>query len=138
MKRITAITLFAFASILGAGAAVAQDRGVQANVPFDFTVGNKLLPAGTYTITPASEGVIAIQNRDKHVLILSAALPDGKEAKNGGELVFDRYADQYFLREILCDAAAMNVELPATKAEKQARMQEAKVQNASQVEVAAR
>ena len=46
MKRITAIALFAAASALGAGHALAQDHAVQATMPFDFTVGNKLLPQG--------------------------------------------------------------------------------------------
>ena len=50
MKRITAIALFAIASFAVADKSFAQGPTVQATVPFDFTVGNKLLPAGTYTI----------------------------------------------------------------------------------------
>ena len=50
MKRITAIALLAIANFALAGTSFAQSKGVRANVPFDFTVGKKLLPSGTYTI----------------------------------------------------------------------------------------
>ena len=71
MKQITAVALLSIASLVTAGKALAQDRAVQATVPFDFTVGDKLLPSGTYTITSVSSGVIQIQNYDKHVTALS-------------------------------------------------------------------
>ena len=44
MKRITAIALFTIAGFVTAGSALAQNRAVRADVPFDFTVGDKLLP----------------------------------------------------------------------------------------------
>ncbi|MBV8114110.1 MAG: hypothetical protein JO300_05170, partial [Silvibacterium sp.] len=51
MKRITTTALFILAALVTAGGAVAQDRAVRATVPFDFTVGDKLLPAGNYEIS---------------------------------------------------------------------------------------
>ena len=51
MKRNFAIALLAVSTLAAAGKAVAQDLAVQATVPFEFTVGGKLLPADTYTIT---------------------------------------------------------------------------------------
>ena len=50
MQRITAIALLATADFAMAGVLFAKSNGVQANVPFDFTVGSKLLPLGTYKI----------------------------------------------------------------------------------------
>lgn len=138
MKRITAIALFTIATFVTAGRALAQDRAVQATVPFDFTVGNKLLPAGTYTIATASYDVIAIKNYDRRIAILSTATPNSKESKNGSKLVFDKYGDQYFLSEVLCPGTSMNVNLPTSKQEKRARVQEAMLPNASQVLIAAR
>jgi hypothetical protein len=138
MKRITAIALFTIATFVTAGRALAQDRAVQATVPFDFTVGDKLLPAGTYTIATASYDVIAIKNYDRRVAILSTAIPNSKESKNGSKLVFDKYGDQYFLSEVLCPGTSMNVNLPTSKQEKRVRIQQAMLPNASQVLIAAR
>jgi hypothetical protein len=140
MKRIIAIALFAVASILGAGNALAQDHQVKATVPFDFTVGNKLLPAGNYTITSVSVNQIEIRSWDQHVAMLSLTLADDKQSKNGSKLVFDKIGRQYFLTDILCPAS-MNVRLPSTDREARARRaaeEEAKIPNTSQVMVAAR
>ena len=74
MKRITAIALLAIANFAMAGTSFAQSKGVQANVPFDFTVGNKLLPAGTYTIKENQPDVIMIRNHDKPIAMLSLVI----------------------------------------------------------------
>jgi hypothetical protein len=138
MKRITAIALLAIANFAMAGTSFAQSNGVRANVPFDFTVGNDLLPAGTYTIKPQSTAVIAIQNHDKPIAVLSLVHQDGNKSTNGGKLTFHKYGDQYFLSEILCDGANMNVEIPTSKAEKRVRLQQATLHSSSQTFVAAR
>jgi hypothetical protein len=138
MKRIAAIALFTIASFVTAGKVMAQDHAVRATVPFDFTVGDKLLPSGTYTITSDSANVIMIRNRDKHVAILSLASYESNESRNGGKLVFDKYGDQYFLHEILCQSAEMNMSLPISKQEKRARVQEAMLNSNSQVFIAAK
>ena len=134
MKRIASITsiaLFALVSFVTVGSISAQDRAVKANVPFDFTVGDKLLPAGTYLISAENDNVIKIENRDKHVTMLSTTTSDGKESKTG-ELVFNKYGDQYFLHDILCSQAAMNMAVPVSKQEKRARVQEASLNSNGQ------
>jgi hypothetical protein len=135
MKRITSIALFALVSFVTIGSISAQERAVKANVPFDFTVGNKLVPAGTYTISSENSNTILIQNGERHVAIFSSAYADGKQSKTS-KLVFNKYGDQYFLSEVLCASVDMNLELPTSKAEKRARVQEASIHNASQVYVA--
>lgn len=129
MKRIITIAIFAFTGILSVGSALAQGNTVWVKVPFAFTAGDRLLPAGTYLITPLSADVIHIQARDQNISVLTTDLQDDQQSKNGNELIFARYGDRYFLREILCNSAAMNVSLPPTKSEKRARTQEALVQH---------
>lgn len=137
MKRITTIALFAIASVLGAGKALAQGHAVKVTVPFNFTVGKNLLPPGIYKILPVTDNVIEIRNQDSQVSILSQISPDSNLSKNGGELVFDKYDGQYFLREILVESAALSVNLPPTKAEQRARRQEAMLPNHIQLVLAA-
>ena len=139
MKRTTAIALLAIANFAISGTSFAQSNGVRATVPFDFTVGSKLLPSGTYTIAPLSGNstVIVIRSHDKAFAALSLVHQDDNKSPNGGKLLFHKYGGQYFLSEILCDRADMNVELPTSKREKTAQLQQATLQSGSQTVVAA-
>jgi hypothetical protein len=148
MQRITTIALFIVSSILGAGMASAQTYAVQATMPFNFTVANKVLPPGTYKIVPVTDGVVEIKSQDKQVSTLSATSPDtgadsdwlpSTQPENGGKLVFDKFGDQYFLRQVLGGAFALNalnVDLPSSKSEKRARTQEITVNNQTHALVA--
>ena len=138
MNRIKGIALLAIANFAMAGTSFAQSNGVRANVPFDFTVGNKLLPAGTYTIKEQSDHLIVIQNHDKPIAMLSLVNGDSNRSPNGGKLKFHRYGSQYFLSEILCDQASMNLQVPTSKTEKRTALQEAKLRARSETFVAAR
>ena len=139
MKRITATALLAIANLAMAGTSFAQSNGVRATVPFDFTVGSKLLPSGTYTIKPESTNpnVIVIRSHDKPIAALSLVHQDGNTSPNGGKLLFHKYGGQYFLSEILCDQADMNVEIPPSKTEERVQRQQATLNSSSQVVVAA-
>ncbi len=139
MKRITAIALIAMANFALAGTSFAQSNGVRATVPFDFTVGSKLLPSGTYTIQKGSTNpnMIVIRSHDKPIATLSLTYPDGHKSPNGGKLLFHKYGGQYFLSEILCDQAGMNFEIPPSKTEKRVQLQQATLNSSSQTVVAA-
>jgi hypothetical protein len=132
MKRITAFALFTIAGFLTAGNALAQQHSVRATVPFNFTVGGKLLPSGTYTIDSVSDGGIEISSREQHVAMLASAFATSQQSKNGNELVFQKRGSRYSLREILCESSAMNVSLPAEKWNKSSRTEEAKLHNNSE------
>jgi hypothetical protein len=138
MKRVIAMA-FCLAGLIVAGHASAQEPAVKADVPFDFTAGGKLLPSGTYVITSdiTMPNVIHIRNLQHNVTAFSGVNYSGKESKTG-KLIFERYGNQYFLKEILCSAAPMNVELPTSKQEKEIRTQEAKLRKSDQVLVASK
>ena len=133
MKRIIAIALFAASSLSAAGNLSAQEHLVKANIPFDFTVNNNVLPAGTYTISSLSPNAIQIRNVNGHAAELSLVQNDEKRSKTP-VLVFQRYGNQYFLHEILA-ANALNVTVPRSKRE-QRRQQEAKLQESNQTLIA--
>jgi hypothetical protein len=137
MKRITAFALLAIANFALAGTSYAQSNGVWAKVPFAFTVGDKVLPAGTYTIKPDSTHVIVIKNHDHPG---EAALSLVNQASNGspsgGKLLFLKYGSQYFLSEILCNPADMNLSIPPSKREKRAQREQATLERSSTTLVA--
>jgi len=139
MNRIEAIFLLTMASVAATGA-IAQQPTLKANIPFDFTVGNTLLPAGEYTITSPMREVIVLRTAGHSASVVSTE--NYAESKSGSELVFDKYGEQYFLHEVLCPkVASMNLEVAPSKAEKSARQHTiaAKLPNSGeQIIVAAR
>jgi hypothetical protein len=123
MKRVAVIALIVLAGFCTAGSLQAQSHEVRANVPFDFTVGGKHLPAGTYSFVSQANETIVVRNYDARIEVLSMTFDTDRKAANSSTLVFNKYGDQYFLHEIQCPSIALNVEIPRSKQEKQVRTQ---------------
>jgi hypothetical protein len=128
MKRITVLALLT-AALISMGSSRAHAQATAFKVPFDFTVGNKALPAGTYRVSyaSASENAILIRGKDGRSNAMTTTIADDKRSYGFGELIFAKYGNQYFLHEVLCSDLAMNVEILKSKREKQARIQEAQL-----------
>jgi hypothetical protein len=139
MNRTLAIFLITLASV-AATSAKAQEPDLKANIPFDFMVGNTLMPAGEYTITSPFQEVLELRTAGHIATVVSSE--SNVESKLGSELVFARYGDQYFLHEVLCpQVASLNLEVARSKAEKNARQHatEAQLRNSGeQTMIAAR
>jgi hypothetical protein len=138
MKKLSAIAFFAIANLAMAGNSFAQTQAVKANIPFDFTVGQRLLPAGTYVIEKVQDSVITLKNLNKPIQIMGLTLPDSSVARGDSKLIFNRYGDQYFLSKVLSEQAGMDLRIPTSKVERRAQVQEARVKSATQTYVAAR
>jgi hypothetical protein len=123
MKHITAIALFIAATVITAGKAIAQDYAVRATIPFSFSVNGKQLPAGNYTLGTdvTSPRILKISDRTQHANALAVAMQAEEQKHKVNQLVFHKYGDQYFLCEIRSEQSSLNVQLPTTKQEKQAR-----------------
>lgn len=74
---------------------------VAAKVPFEFTVGDKVLPAGEYTVKSlkSSSDIMEIRTQGEAAMRLSTAIKTNKGLKSG-KLVFHRYGQRYFLAEV--------------------------------------
>jgi hypothetical protein len=123
MKRFAIIALIAAAGACTAGSLQAQSHEVRANVPFDFAVGSKVMPAGHYSFYSEPNDTIVIRNSDQQISILSRTEDTGTLSGFASQLVFDKFGDHYFLREIRCPSIALNVDFPLSKLEKQTRTQ---------------
>ncbi|HXG66710.1 MAG TPA: hypothetical protein VNO70_16535 [Blastocatellia bacterium] len=113
---------------LAVTSAQAQHPGtVTAKIPFAFTVGEKTLPAGEYTIQfPAATGLrsrLLIRSADSSSALI--VLTNAASAKGNVEepkLVFTRYGDQHFLSQVFAPGLGAGQEVPKPKgAEKLAR-----------------
>lgn len=112
------VTLSVIVTLAVAGFA-ALHKKVTANVPFDFMVNGKTLPAGQYTIEPsaANGNTLLIRNREaQQGVIVIAQVCEVGDAKS--QLVFRRYGNQYFLAKVIGQTSAN--ELMKSKAEREA------------------
>jgi hypothetical protein len=104
MKRQIVSLLGVFGLLLVAACANAQSVNVNANVPFDFTVGKSILPAGEYSIqslASATGTVLAIRGEDSAKnMLASANTAETLNPSPNSRLVFHKYGDKYFLAQI--------------------------------------
>jgi hypothetical protein len=122
MNRIAAIALLAIATSMTAGSASAQSAVLKVDVPFNFSVSDTFLPAGSYALgfDPAHPNVLLIEDRTKSVKA-RAYVERGLIGRGTlHTLTFHRYGGKYFLSEIHLDSALEGVSLPETKLERQA------------------
>ena len=124
MKRFAAIVLFGLASLGMVNRASAEDHEARVTIPFDFSFGRMLLPAGTYTITSPNQITVVLNNGKQSAAVLRSAVAE-EDHSGVNKLVFNKYGDQYFLRVILCSTSHLNLAFPPSKAEKQAQLKRA-------------
>lgn len=91
-----------YVSLAATAGSAQSNRMLVANVPFDFQVGGKILPAGAYSvrqITTSGAGLL-IRNEEgrEAIMVLSNSAQENKSAQS--RLVFHRYGDQYFLATV--------------------------------------
>jgi hypothetical protein len=101
-----------------------QGIPIRVNIPFDFLVRGKTLPAGEYEISRLSDEpqvleISNIRNRHDHAAIETD--PVQGTVPNHGKVVFHRYGDSYFLHEIWTTGLETGRELPASHQEKMLR-----------------
>lgn len=126
MKRISALALFSLAASLAVSSAVAQGIALKAQIPFAFTVGNTSMPAGAYTVSSPSSGLVRLQGQHGEYAEITSTRSYHEPDKGHSTLVFDRLGEQYFLHRILCPTRAqMNVDIPKSKAERNAQERQA-------------
>jgi hypothetical protein len=120
MKRITAIALFVAVTFLAAGRLIAEPTSGKVNVPFNFTVNNISLPAGTYTIGSdlMHPNMLVIRDQSNQVKAIEVGMFATVLPGKTGSLIFHQYGDQYFLSEIHFGSISQGIFLPATKLEK--------------------
>lgn len=120
-KWIFAVMLIALS---GLAAAQSASPRIVAQVPFDFMVSNKTIPAGEIVLKSDNpeKSLWLVQNRDAKTGLFSlASVTDQTTDAANTVLTFHRYGNQYFLSEIKVEGTNVSYDLPETKAESEIR-----------------
>ena len=106
--------------LVGTGSAYAQgSESVQAQIPFDFKVGQATLPAGEYDMKydPAeSQSVLTVRSADGHheVFVLTEPVDAKHGMPNANKLVFEREGTRYVLSEVFTADSSVGLEVLGT------------------------
>jgi len=109
-----------------AAAQLASGSRIVAQVPFEFMVANKIVPAGTWEVRKATiDGrTLTIANADAKVGLFSgSSWTEGKQSAANYALVFNRYGDRYFLTGIKVQGSKITYRLPESRVEAELRAQ---------------
>jgi hypothetical protein len=96
------VAVFGMAAFAMAAKATTSDQLV-VKVPYEFVVGGKTLPAGTYRInrlSDSSTGELALVNVDNHAGVLLNATEWEDARADQPKLQFQQIAGEYFLSSI--------------------------------------
>ena len=139
MKLSIAIIFLCAAFAINAKAQTLGSQTIRANVPFSFTVGEKTLPAGVYTVSilnPASDRkVLQIRSEDGHVSAIIQTVGTKGTLSNSAKLIFHRYGERYFFAK--AQLAGDSTNLATTKTNAERATQRAMKRVASNTEIAA-
>jgi hypothetical protein len=119
MSKIRAALVVAFLAVAsGATALHAQDQTIrsQVKVPFAFEVGSVHFAPGTYLLSVPREHLLSVQGSSGTALAMDrreSSLSPATESK----VVFYRYGDRFFLREVWMKGNTDHLRCPESKAE---------------------
>jgi hypothetical protein len=105
MKTTITTTLGAgLLALLAAGSAFGQQR-LTADIPFEFRLADKVMPAGHYDVTLSGhniQGLLSLSclKCSAHAFAQTHYVGGGNTEAAEGTLVFSKYGDSYFLSQV--------------------------------------
>jgi len=90
-----------------------------ANIPFDFSVGNTTLKAGSYSVEQLQSGILALSSSDNEEHQFAMTFPsDSDQQSQESHLVFIRYGSEVFLKRVVISGNENSYELPESRRER--------------------
>jgi hypothetical protein len=118
MKKQYLTILFALICVLGLGlrARAQEEDTVVTKVPFDFVVGDKVLPAGTYRASRVNPGsgsrVLKISSYETHASVFLRPTVFDDHQSGHAQLNFEHLGDEYFLSAIETPIGTYAISIP--------------------------
>jgi hypothetical protein len=125
MQYLLKPMLFAVITVLGVALTIVPAHAqsgsrVIANIPFDFSVGNTTLKAGSYTVEQLKSGLLALSSSDDKEREFALTLPgDSDKQSPEPHLVFIRYGSEAFLKKVFLSDDEDCHELPESSRERE-------------------
>jgi hypothetical protein len=124
------VGIIALAFVSAMAASAQNPRNLVVNIPFDFTVKGKTLPAGDYIISRASTADktgLMMKRKDGESSAIVLTMPvQSRENQRESRLIFSRYGEHYFLSQVWTAGDNLGRELYKTNQERSLEVELAK------------
>ncbi len=112
LKVLAIVSLFVLVA-----PAFAQVRIIQADVPFDFIVGNRTMPAGEYSLALNGSGALRVSQTSGNEITGITAVQVAGSVDPTPRLLFHRYGARHYLVEVWLGEMSMSHRLFTSPAE---------------------
>lgn len=124
LTKVGFLSVMAFITVIGSAQGQSLEYKLRANIPFDFIVADKKMPAGEYSVGRAQrdsgDTLVQVSSLDGRSNAIRLTTPiQILDAKDKGALVFHRYRDQYFLFQVWPAGANTGRVLPKSRSERE-------------------
>ncbi len=123
-KWLTVVTLVVLSGM--ASAQLSSTAKIVTDVPFEFVVANRTIPAGQCAVQSATMDGRTLLMRNEGAsmnLFFNSSRSEAKQPASNYALVFNRYGNRYFLSGIKLQGSKILYRLPESKAEAELRAQ---------------
>lgn len=117
--------ILGFSTLLGQPLMKAQaaKSSLIADIPFSFQVGFCTMPAGTYAVDVKGNDVLSIKGESGVAAMLVMWAATGRDTSDSA-VIFHRYGDKYFLREVRTAGNQAFLWSGETKSERRAKLEQ--------------
>ena len=116
---LAALTVFGAALTIAPAHAQSGSRAL-ANIPFEFSVGNTTLKAGSYSVEQLQSGILALSGIDNKEHQFAMTFPsDSDKQSQESHLVFIRYGSEVVLKKVFISGNENCYELPESSRERE-------------------
>ena len=124
LKRVSLLCAILLATVIASAQGQTLGYRIKANIPFDFTIGNKKLPSGKYSLGRArqfsDDALISVEDKDGRSKLIRTSIPVlTGDITQQPMLVFHRYGDQYFLYQVWPAGATTGRQFPKSRSERE-------------------
>jgi len=130
VRTAVVVAAFAIASVSQALHAQGPTKLGTATVPFAFQAGTAHFVPGAYSISTRPDDLLLIRGASKSAVAM-AMRNVGRERSTVSQLVFRRYGNRYFLREVWTEGSIDHLSCLESKAERQAERSQLAANDAS-------